>query len=451
MDETEVVEAATDQAVVGVAENTREVAWIVGHLDRMDLSNPYYRVSLSVAVILGSLFLALICRFFIRRRISKLENAPDDEIKPLRLQRQELFSVDDMRKFRILAWRCLGWLLYFNFGLAALTGLMMMSDFTQHLTSILLNPFFATVAYLWHSLLDYIPNLVTIILILFFVRLILRVIRAVFDGISARRISLPNFYPEWADTSFTLTKVLIYALTIVVIFPYLPGSDSPAFQGISIFLGVLFSLGSTSAVANVVAGVVLTYTRAFQVGDQVSISDTRGKVVEKSLFVTRIQTLKNVVVAIPNSMVLGDHIVNFTQNVGRSGLLVHTTITIGYDVPWKTVNVLLIDAANKTEGILPTPEPFVLQTSLDDNYVSYEINAWTREPETLPRVYSDLHSNILDEFHGHNVEITSPHYRANRDGNDITIPPVDDKDIGGEAPSVAEAGESGISRSGDSE
>ena len=422
MDETEASQGLIEEVTNAASVNSVEVDFIVRHLEQMDLSNPYYRVSLSAGIIFGSLVLALLCRFFISRRIKRLENASAEEIQTLSLQQQELFSAEDMRSFRILAWKVLAWVLYFNFALTALTGLMMMSDFTQNAASILLNPFFRTVNYLWQSVLDYIPNLVTIVLILLFVRLLLRVIRSIFDGIAARRISLPNFYPEWADTSFTLTKFLIYALTIVVIFPYLPGSDSPAFQGISIFIGVLFSLGSTSAVANVVAGVVLTYTRAFQVGDQVSISETRGKVVEKSLFVTRIKTLKNVVVAIPNSMVLGDHIVNFTQNVGRSGLLVHTTITIGYDVPWKTVNKLLIDAATKTEGLLPTPEPFVLQASLDDNYVAYEINAWTRESEALPKIYSTLHSNILDEFHGHNVEITSPHYRANRDGNPVTIP-----------------------------
>ena len=160
--------------------------------------------------------------------------------------------------------------------------------------------------------------------------------------------------------------------------------------------------------ANVIAGIVLTFTRAFGVGDQVEVGGTRGRVIERSTFVTRIQTLKNVVVSIPNSMVLNNNIINYSKNVGQSGLVVHTTITIGYDVPWQTVSDLLIAAASKTEGIVGQPEPFVLQTSLDDNYVSYEVNGWTRSPEELPRIYSNLHANILDEFHGHNVEITSP-------------------------------------------
>jgi len=147
-------------------------------------------------------------------------------------------------------------------------------------------------------------------------------------------------------------------------------------------------------------------------------------VVERSTFVTRIQTLKNVIVSIPNSMVLTNNVINYSQNMGQRGLLVHTNITIGYDVPWQTVNNLLISAARKTENIVEDPEPFVLQTSLDDNYVSYEVNGWTRNPEELPRIYSNLHANILDEFHGHKVEITSPAFRAMRDGNALTIPEV---------------------------
>jgi small-conductance mechanosensitive channel len=147
-------------------------------------------------------------------------------------------------------------------------------------------------------------------------------------------------------------------------------------------------------------------------------------VVERSTFVTRIQSLKNVIVSIPNSMVLTNNIINYSKNSGQSGLLVHTGVTIGYDVPWQTVNKLLIVAAQRTEHIAENPPPFVLQTSLDDNYVSYEINGWTKHPEELPRIYSNLHANILDEFHGQKVEITSPQYRSVRDGGDSTIPEV---------------------------
>jgi small-conductance mechanosensitive channel len=217
-------------------------------------------------------------------------------------------------------------------------------------------------------------------------------------------------------------RFLILAFTAVVVFPYLPGSHSPAFQGISIFLGLLFSLGSTSAIANVVAGSVLTYTRAFQLGDRVQIGETIGDVVEKSLLVTRIRTIKNVDISIPNAMVLGSHIINFSSAAEGAGLILHTSVTIGYDAPWRTVHKLLVDAALGCDHILKTPEPFVLQTSLNDFYVSYEINAYTDKPEAMASTYSAMHQNIQDKFYEAGVEIMSPHYSSLRDGNKAAIP-----------------------------
>ena len=209
---------------------------------------------------------------------------------------------------------------------------------------------------------------------------------------------------------------------MIVIFPYLPGSKSPAFQGISIFLGVLFSLGSTSAVANVVAGVILTYMRAFKLGDRVKIADTIGDVIEETLLVTRIRTIKNVEITIANAMVLSSHIINFSASAQREGLILHTAVTIGYDAPWRTVHQLLIDAALATEHILKEPKPFVFQTALDDFYVHYEVNAFTDQPNRMAAIYSDLHQNIQDKFNEKGVEIMSPHRSSVRDGNPIAIP-----------------------------
>ena len=195
-------------------------------------------------------------------------------------------------------------------------------------------------------------------------------------------------------------------------------------QGVSIFVGVLLSLGSTTAVANVVAGIVITYTRAFRIGDYVQISDTEGKIIERTAFVTRIRTTKNVEVSMPNASIMSDKVINYSTQAKQSGITLHTGVTIGYDVPWPKVQELLLAAANATEHIEQDPAPFVLQTSLDDNYVAYELNAYTRRADIRPRIYSDLHANILDAFHMAGVEITSPHYRAIRDGNDPAIAPV---------------------------
>ena len=391
----------------------------------MDATAPLMRLIIAGSVVGVALFLLLVSRILINRRVRKLDEMPESRFSPLRWQAQDIITREDMKTFRLRLWRGLGWALSTGFGLVALTGLLMTNSVTLQPAARLIALFIAALEYVWDGFVGYIPNLITIIVIVMITRYVIRVIGLVFDGIRNRRIYLKNFYPEWAETSFALIKLMIYALAAVIIFPYLPGSSSPAFQGISIFVGVLVSLGSTSAVANVIAGVVLTFTRAFAVGEQVEVGGTRGRVVERSTFVTRIQTLKNVIVSIPNSVVLSNNIINYSQNMGQSGLLVHTTITIGYDIPWQKVNELLVAAAAKTEGIVETPEPFVLQTSLEDNYVSYEINGWTRLPESLSRTYSDLHAHILDEFHQHDVEITSPHYRAVRDGNPSTIPPAE--------------------------
>jgi small-conductance mechanosensitive channel len=244
----------------------------------------------------------------------------------------------------------------------------------------------------------------------------------IFTELERGTIGFRTFYPEWAEPTYKIVRFLVIALTLIIVFPYLPGAKSPAFQGISIFLGVLFSLGSTSAVANVVAGVILTYMRAFKIGDRVKIADTIGDVMEKTLLVTRVRTIKNVDITIANAMVLGTHIINFSSSGQGEGLILHTTVTIGYDAPWRTVHQLLIDAALSTECILKKPEPFIFQTALDDFYVHYELNAYTDQPSRMAKIYSDLHANIQDKFNNAGVEIMSPHFSSVRDGNRIAIP-----------------------------
>ena len=208
----------------------------------------------------------------------------------------------------------------------------------------------------------------------------------------------------------------------VLIFPYLPGSGSDIFKGVSIFIGVLFSLGSSSAIANMVAGLVITYMRPFKIGDRIKIGDATGDVLEKTLLVTRIKTIKNEVITIPNSSVLSGNTINYTIEAQGQGLIIHTTVTIGYDIPWKTMHQVLIDAALRVDLILKEPSPFVLQTSLDDFYVSYQINAYTKEANKQALVYSNLHQNIQDVCFEQGIEILSSHYLAARDGNATTIP-----------------------------
>jgi len=212
-------------------------------------------------------------------------------------------------------------------------------------------------------------------------------------------------------------------------FPYLPGSESPAFKGVSIFLGVLFSLGSTSAIANIVAGIVITYMRPFKIGDRVKIGETVGDIIEKTLLVTRIRTVKNVDVTIPNATIINTHLWNYTKNATEHGIILHPTVTIGYDVPSETVIKLLLLAAKNTKNLTRDFKPFVLQKSLNDFYVEYELNVYTKQPSKMLLFYSELNQSIQRAFNEAGVEILSPHYNAIRDGNATTIPGEENQDL----------------------
>ena len=272
------------------------------------------------------------------------------------------------------------------------------------------------------GLIGYIPELIAIIVIILVTRYFVRFLKFLSLEVEAGKLQIPGFYTDWATPTFNLLKIIIYAFSFIIIFPYLPGSDSPVFQGVSVFLGLLISLGSSSAIGNIIAGLVITYMRAFKIGDRVKIGDTVGDVIEKTMLVTRLRTIKNEDVTIPNSAIMNGHTINYSMSASNLGLILNSTVTIGYDAPWRKVHELLINAALKTEHIKDKPQPFVLQTSLDDFYVSYQINAYTENASMAAKIYSQLHSNIQDGFNEGGIEILSPHYRAARDGNTVAMP-----------------------------
>lgn len=318
---------------------------------------------------------------------------------------------------KILKWVILLFLLYI--ALPILFGIFPWTKhFSETLFGYIINPSKKIILAVW----DYLPNLITIIVIIFVFRYVLKGIHFFKTEIEKGNLTISGFYPDWANPTFQILKVAVYAFMVIVIFPYLPGSNSPVFQGISVFLGVLFTFGSSGSLSNLVAGLVLTYMRLFKIGDRVKIGEVVGDVIEKSLLVTRLRTIKNEIISIPNSTVMNSHTINYNSDTETNGLILHTTVTIGYDVPWKEMHKALINAANRTNLILKEPTPFVLQTSLEDFYVSYQINAYTKEANKQATIYSDLHSNIQDCCNEAGIEILSPHYRAARDGNATTIP-----------------------------
>jgi small-conductance mechanosensitive channel len=244
---------------------------------------------------------------------------------------------------------------------------------------------------------------------------LLKVAAAVLDGLERGRLSLEGFHPDWALPTYKIHRFVVLAMTLVVMFPYLPGSDSAAFRGVSVFLGVLLPLGSSSAVANAVAGTILTYTRAFRPGDFVQIGEHTGTVVDRTLLVTRVRTVKNVVVTIPNSTTLGTPVRNFSQPGRGEGVILHLSVAAPLDVPWRTVHDLLLAAAEGVEGVRGDPPPFVLQTALAEIHVRYELNVHSDQPARQARIFTALHQNIQDNFRDAGIPILVPAYLTLRD------------------------------------
>lgn len=269
---------------------------------------------------------------------------------------------------------------------------------------------------------EYLPNLLTIVLIVAVARLLLWTVRQVFKAVQAGTLSIPGFDREWANPTYRVARVLAVGLTLAIMFPLLPAYDSDAFKGLSIFGGFLLAFGSSGAVGNLVSGVFLTYTRACKPGDRVQIGDTLGDVQEQTFLALRIRTDRNQIVTIPSSVVLNSSVTNYTRRGLEAQTLLHTGVTIGYDAPWRTVHELLIKAALNTPDVLSFPEPFVWQRALNDFYVSYELNVSTTRPERMYWILDELHRHIQDAFFAAGVEIASPHYYALRDGSGLAMP-----------------------------
>jgi small-conductance mechanosensitive channel len=262
------------------------------------------------------------------------------------------------------------------------------------------------------GLIDYLPNLLFLTVLALLMKLVLWLLRLITTSIARGVVKLPSFHAEWAWPTYGLVRFGVVALMLVIAFPYIPGSSSPAFQGVSIFVGVLFSLGSSSLMGNLVAGYSLVYWRALRVGDRVQIGDVLGEVVEMRHMVTHLRTPKNEEVVIPNSLILSGKIVNYSSLAKERGLILHTTVGIGYEVPWRQVEAMLLVAAGRTRSLLAEPKPFVLQRGLGDFAVTYELNAYTDSPLRMLASYNELHGNILDVFNEHGVQIMTPAYEG---------------------------------------
>lgn len=410
-----------------LAANNRKV--IVHKLKAMKEEHSFWqlgkRILYFILVLVGQYLLFRFTNWLFRKLKVRIQKLKDTKLKPISIQDYEL--LDTQKQVNLLVF--LANLLRYAFMLLQLllTVPLLFSIFPQTK-----NLAFKLFSYIWDpikdiflGIVDYIPNLFTIFVIWYAVKYLVRLVHYLANEVQSERLKIHGFYPDWAIPTFHIVRFLLYAFMIAMVYPYLPGSKSGVFQGISVFVGLIVSLGSSTVIGNIIAGLVITYMRPFKLGDRIQLNDTTGNVIEKTPLVTRIRTPKNEVVTIPNSFIMSSHTVNYSASAREYGLIIHSEVTIGYDAPWRQVHQLLIDAALNTPGVIDDPRPFVLETSLSDWYPVYQVNAYIKDANRLAQIYSDLHQNIQDKFNEAGVEIMSPHYMATRDGNETTIPKDD--------------------------
>lgn len=383
------------------------------------------RILYFILVIIGQYLLFKLTTWLFNKLKVRIQRLKDTKLKPISIQDYEL--LDTQKQVNLLVF--LANLLRYAVMLLqlVLTVPLLFSIFpqTKDLAYKLFSYIWDPIKSIFLGIVEYIPNLFTIFVIWLAVKYLVRLVRYLASEIQSERLKIGGFYADWAMPTFHIVRFLLYAFMIAMIYPYLPGSKSGVFQGISVFVGLIVSLGSSTVIGNIIAGLVITYMRPFKLGDRIKLNDTTGNVIEKAPLVTRIRTPKNEVVTIPNSFIMSSHTVNFSQSARDYGLIIHSEVSVGYDIPWRKTHQLLVEAALNTPGVVDDPRPFVLETSLQDYYPVYQVNAYIKDANQLAQVYSDLHQNIQDRFNEEGIEIMSPHYIATRDGSETTIPKDD--------------------------
>lgn len=410
----------------------RDRAIIVAKLTDMNAKNGVWqlvkRIVYLILIVVGQYVLFRLTNWLFRKLKKRILLLKETKLKPFKIQEYEL--LDTAKQVSLLLMLAnLGRYLFMLVQLLFTVPLVfIVFPQTEKLAYTLLGYLWMPIRQILKGIVDYIPNLFTIVVIWLAIKYMIRLIRYLAREVEAERLKINGFYPDWAMPTYHIVRFLLYAFMIAMIYPYLPGANSGVFQGISVFVGLIVSLGSSTVIANIIAGLVITYMRPYKLGDRIKLNDTTGNVVEKTPLVTRIRTPKNELITIPNSFIMSSHTVNYSSSAREYGLIIHSEVTIGYDAPWRKVHQLLIDAALNTPGVIDDPRPFVLETSLSDWYPVYQINAYIRDADRLPQIYSNLHQNIQDYFNEAGIEIMSPHYMAMRDGNETTIPKNDGRE-----------------------
>ncbi len=300
--------------------------------------------------------------------------------------------------------------------------------YTKHLSDQLLNYVLSPLKTVFTSIESYLPKLFTIIIIIIVFRYVRKLLRSIAEKLATNKMTIKGFYPDWAFPTYNLVSGLLFIFMFILIFPYLPHADSQIFQGVSVFAGIMLSLGSTSVMGNLVAGLVITYMRPFRIGDRIKLGEYTGDVLEKTALVTRLKTPKNEVITIPNSNIMSAYTVNYTQSAKEHGLILYITIAVGYDVPWQKVHKMLYEVAHRTEHVLKRQKPFILQDQFRDFDIDYQLNVYIKDAKLTAKIYSDLRQHTQDVFAENNIELVSVYQNMNRNVNGYDYTTVPEKE-----------------------
>ncbi|MDR1970873.1 MAG: mechanosensitive ion channel family protein [Treponema sp.] len=398
---------------------TRSIEDAVSH--NTETLNVSTRIGIALAIIAGqALLIWLVWHLLFQWIAKRAVTLGSEKIKPLTIKKLKLLNTKQIINSILFLLKILKYLVTVFQLFITIPLVFSLFPVTKDLASTLFGYILTPLKNILFGTIKYIPNLITVIVILFVTRYVIRGLKFFAVQIQKGKLVIPGFYVDWAEPTFNILRVLIYAFTVAIIYPYLPGSDSKIFQGVSVFVGIIFSLGSSSAIGNLVAGLVITYMRPFKIGDRIQIQNNVGFVVEKTLIVVRIKTHKNEYITFPNMMILSSSIINFntSSDEDEEGLVLHAEITFGYSTPWQTIHKILIGAALATARVQKTPKPFVLQTALDDFYARYQINMYTKEVGKVPSIYSELYENIQNGFREEGLDMTAAHFRINLPGGE---------------------------------
>ncbi len=393
---------------------------------RTSAKNILIAVVLSLGVTGIFIFAINLSNRLLKLLYSKIEQWQNTRIHSLKIHDFEIFSVERITSvIKVLA-RVSYIVLIVIAAYFYVPFILSLFPWTKAFADRLVGYIFSGLDSIWGGFVIYAPYILFVAIVAVVSYYTLKLIRLIFREIEKGSIKPLGFHPEWAQPTYRLIRLVIIIIAIMIIYSYILNLDSQVLKWIFIFLGVLIALGSIPSMSNFIAGIVVMYMGSFKIGDQVKIGDTVGEVIFRSLLVTRIRTDRNVEVTIPNSVVLGSQVSNFSSQIQQGKeIILNTTVTIGYNVSWKKVHEILIESARLTKHILHDPEPFVLQKSLDEFHVSYELNAYTQNPNNMASIYSELHQNIQDKFNEANIEIMTPNFAIVRDDTQSKLPKGD--------------------------